>query len=531
MYFKKNVVVFTILLCIFFSISCVVASDVNDTEITTYENQVIGDVNEELVTSPQDDSVSSSDDEVIASSQEDSVSSSADDVLADSQNALLSSSNKGTFSELQNIINTASDGATINLQRDYSYDNGFNNGSGIVINKSLTINGNGHTLDGLSKSRILFIMFGLSKNNKVTLNNIVFKNGYTKYYGGAIFSFAELTVNKCTFKKNYAGTTAGAICSLGSLICKNSKFDKNKAKGSGGAIFSLNIYNAVQYFNAYYKMYSNKISNGIIKDVTDLISTLMSNNSIKHSTDSISNCKFTNNVALGRGGGAVYAYSHIKIASSTFTSNKASQVGGAVYAAKNLNIKNSKFTKNKVSVYGGAVYFKSHDLSTKYENGKWKSSVKFYTGVVEKCVFKQNVAKDRGGAIYAFKYAKKPTAIKVVKSTFIDNQADTYNGVYGGALKKCTLKNTVTLKTVKVRKSAKKIVLTAKLKKGSKVLKNKKVTFKFNGKTFKAKTNSKGIAKVTVNSKNFMLLRVGSTIYYQVTYAKLHVKKLAKVYK
>ena len=519
MNFKKDAVVFAILICIFFSISCVAASDVNDTEMTAYENQVIGDADDGAVASSSDDNLSSSSNEVVISA---------------SQDDLLSSSNKGTFTELQNIINNASNGATITLQRDYAYDKGFNNESGILINKNLTINGNGHTLDGASKSRILFVMFGADKNNKVVLNNIVFKNGFTKLYGGAIFNFADLTVNKCTFEKNYAGTTAGAICSIGYLNCKNSKFNKNTANGSGGAIFSLNINEAVKYFNAYYKANVAKMENGTVKDIAGLISTLMADTSIKPSADSISNCKFTNNVALGRGGGAVYAFTHINIASSTFTSNKAGQVGGAVYAAKNLNIKNSKFTKNKASVYGGAVYFKFHELAGSYDkNGNWKSGVKYYTGLIEKSTFTQNVANDRGGAIYGFKYSKNPKASagRVVKCTFKDNQADTYNDIYGASQKNCVYKNTVTLKTVKVKKSAEKIVLTAKLKKGSKVLKNKKVTFKFNGKKFTAKTNSKGIAKVTVGSKYLMLLRVGSTVYYQATYAKLHVKKIAKVYK
>lgn len=512
MIFKKKVIALTILLCIFFSISCVVASDVNDTEIAAYEN-------EDVIASYPQEVVSSGEDELIASSQED----------------LISSEGQATFTDLQNIISSASSGDTISLDRDYTYDEGFNEGRGIVILKDLTINGNGHTLNGLSKSRILFAMFGVLNNNKVTLNNIVFKNGYTSLYGGAIFNFADLTVNNCVFENNYAGTTAGAICSVGSLDCKNSVFNKNTANGDGGAIFSLNMENEMTYFKYYYNQNSNSVDkNGIVNDVKGIVSTLIMDNSFKPLTDKITNCKFSNNVALGRGGGAVYAFSHINIDSSKFTSNRAGQVGGAVYAAKNLNIKNSQFTKNNAAIYGGAVYFKFHEIKGSYDkNGKWTSSVKFYDGSITGCTFNQNTAKNRGGAIYGFKYSEKPSlsAIKVSKSTFKDNQADTYNELYGATLKKCTLKNTITLKTVKVKKSAKKLVLTAKLKKGSKVLKNKKVTFVFNGKKYTAKTNKKGIAKVTVKSKVLKKLRVGATIYYKATYAKLHVKNLAKVYK
>lgn len=109
----------------------------------------------------------------------------------------------------------------------------------------------------------------------------------------------------------------------------------------------------------------------------------------------------------------------------------------------------------------------------------------------------------------------------------------TIKATYKGVTVKNTLKvkQILTLKTVKVKKSAKKLVLTATLKKGKKALKNKRVTFKFNGKTYKAKTNKKGIAKVTVKKSTLKKLKKGKTVKYQVTYLKTTVKKTAKVKK
>lgn len=83
----------------------------------------------------------------------------------------------------------------------------------------------------------------------------------------------------------------------------------------------------------------------------------------------------------------------------------------------------------------------------------------------------------------------------------------------------------VTLNTAKVKKSSKKVVLTAKL---TKKLKNKVIKFKFNGKTINAKTNSKGIAKATFKTSS---LKVGKKITYSATYLKDTVKKTVTVKK
>ena len=512
MNFKKNVVMFTVLICILFSISCVAASDVND-NITAYDNQqIINDKNEDLINSPQDDLISSSENELIASSQDD----------------LLSTSSKGKFSELQSLIYSAPNGGTITLKKDYVYDKACNT-TGIIINKSLTINGNGHTLDGLSKSRIFFVMFTLNPNahNKVILKNIVFKNGCTKYYGGAIVNAGDLTLDKCTFKNNHAKIAAGAVCSIGALKCKNSNFYKNTAKGSAAAIFSLNFKESFKYY------FNLHLGHFRVTHINDLIQSLMLDFSIVPLTDYITNCKFTKNVASGRGG-AVYGFTHISISSSKFTSNRAKEVGGAVYGAKNLYIKNSKFYYNKSGRNGGAVYFKCHDLTGSYDkNGDWKSGVKFYKNSIKNSVFTKNYAV-RGGAIYGFKYSKMPkvSGARAIKCTFSDNNATRDgNEILGGTLSKCTFKNTLTLKAVKVKKSAKKLVLTAIFKKGSKIYKNKKLTFKFGSSSYTAKTNSKGIAKVTVSSGVLNKLKVGKTVKYQVSSSKFIDRKTAKVYK
>lgn len=98
--------------------------------------------------------------------------------------------------------------------------------------------------------------------------------------------------------------------------------------------------------------------------------------------------------------------------------------------------------------------------------------------------------------------------------------------------KTLTVNHLVKLSSVSVKKSAKKLVLKATLGKiNGKYLKKKTVTFKFNGKTYKAKTNSKGVAKATVSSSVLKKLKVGKKISYQASYGKDTVKKTVKVKK
>ena len=99
------------------------------------------------------------------------------------------------------------------------------------------------------------------------------------------------------------------------------------------------------------------------------------------------------------------------------------------------------------------------------------------------------------------------------------------------AAPKSATKITLTLKKVKVKKSAKKLVLKATLKINGKTKKGLKVKFKFNKKTYTAKTNKKGIAKVTIKKKVLKKLKVGKKVKYQVSYGKKTVKRTAKVKK
>ena len=105
-----------------------------------------------------------------------------------------------------------------------------------------------------------------------------------------------------------------------------------------------------------------------------------------------------------------------------------------------------------------------------------------------------------------------------------------YDNVYFSKTFKITVKPTkLTLKKVKIKKSAKKLKLTTTLKLGGKKVKGKKLIFKFKGKKYAAKTNKKGIAKVTIKKSVLRKLAVGKKVKYQVSYGTKTVSILGKV--
>ncbi|MDO5832468.1 MAG: Ig-like domain-containing protein, partial [Methanobrevibacter sp.] len=134
-----------------------------------------------------------------------------------------------SFEDIQNKINSASSGDIVTLSGNYS-----GSGSHIKIDKSLTIEGNGATLDAKGLSKIFEIT-----GKGVAINNINFKNGHSAsagaidWWGGG----SNGLLTNCNFINCTANFNAGAVyfCD-NSLTMYNCKFYDNSAF-KGGAVY------------------------------------------------------------------------------------------------------------------------------------------------------------------------------------------------------------------------------------------------------------------------------------------------------
>ena len=174
------------------SLSCISAADNNATaEIIAQDNGINADG-----TVAQDKDINT--EEILTNGE--------NDVISSSDVEILNAKDNGTFKDLQIKIDATGEGGTINLTNDYTY-NGTD--EEININKSITINGNGFTINSLENSRI----FNIKASSNIFLNNITFVNGKSDLGGAIIFNndISNIVIDNCKFIRNIATVNGGAI--------------------------------------------------------------------------------------------------------------------------------------------------------------------------------------------------------------------------------------------------------------------------------------------------------------------------------
>ena len=300
-----------------------------------------------------------------------------------------------TFTDLQNAIGLVTGTLTLNQNIAMTAKEAANFTNGITINKDITIDGKGHTIDAKNLGRI----FSIGEGFTVTLTNATLINGKADK-GGAIYNDGSLTLSDVKLSDNAADSYGGAVFNNGELVVSDSVFDSNDIVNRGSASVD---YGGAAIYNWY---------DGVL---------------------TVSGSNFTNNIKNYKNGdrlvGAVATIGDATISDSCFVNN-AGRWGGAISASgyliagddvNTLTVSGSTFKENG-GLYGAGIFVAGSDFT------------------VSDCVFDKNTAFGKGdmtpnnnnGAAIEVTDTNKAIAGIITGSNFTNNKAQ-----YGGAIDIC----------------------------------------------------------------------------------------------
>ena len=376
-----------------------------------------------------------------------------------------------TFTDLQNAIGLVTGTLTLNQNVAMTTKEAADFTNGITINKDITIDGKGHTIDAKNLGRI----FSIGEGFTVTLTNATLINGKADK-GGAIYNDGSLTLSDVKLSDNAADNYGGAVFNNGHLVVGNSVFDSNDVLNRGSASVDYGgaaIYNwydgtlTVSGSNFTNNIKNYKNGDNLVGAITTIGNATVSgsnfvNNSGRwggaisatgaelrknSSTLTVSNTIFKDNSALYAG--AVYIWgSNYNIADCVFDNNTAfgkgnmtpnNNNGGALVVSQvsrfnepiTGTISGSKFTNNKAQ-YGGAAYFNKGFVT------------------ITDSVFENNVATAEGGAVGFSHASVKDLVVSINNSSFVGNKAPVAGAIFTNVDSKITNSNFINNSAAKI---------------------------------------------------------------------------------
>ena len=376
-----------------------------------------------------------------------------------------------TFTDLQNAIGLVTGTLTLNQNVAMTTKEAADFTNGITINKDITIDGKGHTIDAKTLGRI----FSIGEGFTVTLTNATLINGKATE-GGAIYNDGSLTLSDVKLSDNAADGYGGAVFNNGELVVSDSVFDSNDVLNRGSASVDYGgaaIYNwydgtlTVSGSNFTNNIKNYKNGDNLVGAITTIgNATVIGSNFVNNSgrwggaisatgaelrknssTLTVSNTIFKDNSALYAG--AVYIWgSNYNIADCVFDNNTAfgkgnmtpnNNNGGALVVSQvsrfnepiTGTISGSKFTNNKAQ-YGGAAYFNKGFVT------------------ITDSVFENNVATAEGGAVDFSHASVKDLVVSINNSSFVGNKAPVAGAIFTNVDSKITNSNFINNSAAKI---------------------------------------------------------------------------------
>ena len=323
-----------------------------------------------------------------------------------------------TFTDLQNAIGLVTGTLTLNQNVALTTKEAADFTNGITINKDITIDGKGHTIDAKNLGRI----FSIGEGFTVTLTNATLINGKATE-GGAIYNDGSLTLSDVKLSDNAADSYGGAVFNNGHLVVGNSVFDSNDIVNRGSASVDYGGAAIYNWYDGVLTVSGSNFTNNIknYKNGDNLVGAVAT---IGDAT--ISDSYFVNNA--GRWGGAISASGYLiagddvntlTVSGSTFKENGGLYGAGIFVAGSDFTVSDCVFDKNTA--------FGKGNMTPNNNNGAAivvTDTGKDITGAITGSNFTNNKAQ-YGGAIYICE-----GNIAISDSLFVNNSAD----VEGGAI-------------------------------------------------------------------------------------------------
>ncbi|MBR1610992.1 MAG: right-handed parallel beta-helix repeat-containing protein, partial [Methanobrevibacter sp.] len=401
---KNKFLVLCLVICVVFSMQAIAAENV-DADVLNQTDQL---------------SVDDVDGDVLQVADEGQDVLTLDDEIPWSEETVVRVSG-GNFSKLNNVIQNAANNSVIILEGDFTFDEDKDVSGAIhLTDKSIIIDGLGHTIDAKNETRI----FWFENGNFTVIKNIVFKNAYNpssdnSYTGGALSLVGNGRVLNCTFLNNSAGM-AGALYwgYANQAQIFNCTFENNSALSAGGGAIRIrnNMTNVVIENSTFINNYAPTDGGAI-----HLANTQGSR------SNSIINCTFINNTAASGGGAVLVQAPGCNVTNSTFINNSATLGGAMRWAGYSGTIRNTTFTTNHASSQGGAMHgtgdqpivILSHfNNNTAPDGGAiWWGDTE--NGIITNSTFDYNIATGNAGAIHI-----SGTLCNITYSNFTHNEAN-----------------------------------------------------------------------------------------------------------
>ena len=352
-----------------------------------------------------------------------------------------------TFTDLQNAIGLVTGTLTLNQNIAMTAKEAADFTNGITINKDITIDGKGHTIDAKNLGRI----FSIGEGFTVTLTNATLINGKATE-GGAIYNDGSLTLSDVKLSDNAADSYGGAVFNNGELVVSDSVFDSNDIVNRGSASVDYGGAAIYNWYDGTLTVSGSNFTNNIknYKNGDRLVGAITT---IGNATVSGSN--FVNN--SGRWGGAISTAGYLlagddvntlTVSGSTFKENGGLYGAGIFVAGSDFTVSDCVFDKNSAFGKGdmtpnnnnGAaivVTDTGKDITGIITDSNFTNNKAHFSGAVDICegkitiknsIFVNNSAEYCAGAIAVDSQINKP-AVEIINSKFDSNSAE-----YGGAI-------------------------------------------------------------------------------------------------